>query len=339
MSAQTTGIDFKAVLVEAAEADNRQPVCGVKRVQFTDLPQADVTIKVDFSSLNYKDAMAAKGHRGVVKQLPHVPGIDAAGVVVKCESGVYQAGQQVIVTGYDLGQGSWGGWAEYIRVPSEWVVPLPESLTLREAMILGTAGFTAAQCVWALSRNEVSPADGEIVVTGASGGVGSLSVQILAKLGFDVVAVTGKDSEHETLLGLGAQRVVERESVMPPNDRPMQSAKWAGAIDTVGGATLASLLASTKYGGCVACCGLVAGADLNTTLYPFLLRGVTLSGVASADCPYKHRTKIWSLLAGEWKPPFLGDNVTNSSLEQLPNHVDKILAGKVAGRVVVDMSV
>lgn len=298
----------------------------------------DVTIEVAYSSLNYKDALAYQAHRGVVKQLPHIPGIDASGTVVDSNSSEFQVGDQVVVTGNDLGQGSWGGWSELIRVPSEWIVALPENLTLRQAMIYGTAGFTAAQSVMALQRNEVEPASGEIVVTGASGGVGSMAVRILAHLGYDVVAVTGKPEQHDFLLACGAKRILNRSALADDSNRPLLSATWGGAIDTVGGPLLQSLLRSVKYGGCVTACGLVAGADLSLTVYPFLLRGVTLCGIASADCPMDKRREIWRLLAGPWNPANVESMVTEIGLEQLPEQVARILAGQIAGRVVVNPS-
>lgn len=294
-----------------------------------------VTIEVAYSSLNYKDAMAYQAHRGVVKQLPHIPGIDAAGTVVDSHNPDYRVGDQVVVTGNDLGQGTWGGWSELISVPAEWIVALPENLTLRQAMIYGTAGFTAAQSVLALQRNDVAPAAGEIVVTGASGGVGSLAVRILAHLGYDVVAVTGKSEQHASLLACGAKRVLDRSALTDDSKRPLLSASWAGAIDTVGGPMLQSLLRSTKYGGCVTACGLVAGAELSMTVYPFLLRGVTLCGIASADCPLAKRKEIWQLLAGPWKPANLESMVSEVGLEQLPEQVERILAGQNVGRVLV----
>lgn len=298
-------------------------------------PTAEVTIEVAYSSLNYKDALAYQAHRGVVKRLPHIPGIDAAGTVVDSQSPNFHVGDQVIVTGHDLGQGSWGGWSELACVPVEWIVALPKDLTLRQAMIYGTAGFTAAQSVMALQRNGVRPGSGEVVVTGASGGVGSLAVRILAHLDYDVVAVTGKPELHSALLAYGAKRVLDRSTVVDETKRPLLSAKWAGAVDTVGGDLLQSLLRSTQYGGCVTACGLVAGADLSLTVYPFLLRGVTLCGIASADCPMAKRIEIWRLLAGPWKPSNLESMVTEVGLEQLPERVARILAGQNVGRVVV----
>ncbi|MEO8269137.1 MAG: YhdH/YhfP family quinone oxidoreductase [Aureliella sp.] len=342
-----TPANFRAILVDQNDS-SESPAPQSKSNEFTThssvvtlssdrLPEGDVTVQVAYSSLNYKDALAYQGHRGVVKSLPHIPGIDAAGSVINSSSEQHQVGDQVLVTGYDLGQGHWGGWSELIRVPAAWIVPLPKSLTPREAMIYGTAGFTAAQSVMALQRNEVSPDLGEVVVTGATGGVGSLAVRLLSHLGYEVVAVTGKAEQHAALLACGAKRVVGRAEIVDKSTRPLLSATWAGAIDTVGGPILQSLLRSTGYGGCVTACGLVAGADLSMTVYPFLLRGVSLCGIASADCPMAKRRQIWELLAGNWKPNNLDRLVVEVSLEQLPDQVERILAGQIVGRVVVKL--
>ncbi|RMF40582.1 MAG: acryloyl-CoA reductase [Planctomycetota bacterium] len=321
-------------LVVTSEGDRTR--MQLQEIPSEQLPPGDVVIRVAYSSINYKDALATQGHPGIVKRLPHVPGIDAAGIVERSQDARYRPGDQVIVTGYDLGQGRWGAWAELISVPADWIVPLPSGLDLREAMILGTAGFTAAQCVLALQRNEVTPGDGRLVVTGATGGVGSLSVRILAQLGYEVAAVTGKAHLADRLRSAGAVEILDREAVADASDRPMLSARWAGGVDCVGGRPLMTLLRSTKYGGAVAACGLVAGAELHMTVYPFLLRGVSLCGVASADCPYARRVKIWQLLAGEWKPRDLADFwVTEIGLEQVPTYVDRMLQGKADGRIIV----
>lgn len=327
--------NFRCLL---AEENGESPSLTVRTLPVGRLPAGSVRIRVAYSSVNYKDALAARGHRGVVKQLPHVPGIDAAGVVEHSASAHFRVGDEVLVTGYDLGQGHWGGWSELIQVPDEWIVPLPSGLSAKEAMTLGTAGFTAAQSVMALQQNEVQPSDGEIVVTGATGGVGSIAIAILARLGFSVVAVTGKLTQHDWLLELGATRVVGRENVHDGSSRPMLSAQWAGAIDTVGGEILTSLLRSTRYGGCVTTCGLVAGAELHMTLYPFLLRGVSLCGIASADCPAEKRKRVWELLSDPWKPESLPALTEQIGLEDLPTAVEKILAGQMVGRTIVQVS-
>lgn len=340
---QTDDNEFTCLLVEPASADTVKS--GVQKVPLARLRErpmvkdaADVVwIRVEYSSLNYKDALAATGHRGVVKHLPHVPGIDCAGTVLECSSDAFAVGQPVLVTGYDLGQGHWGGWSEIVCVPTSWVVALPSSLSTREAMVLGTAGFTAAQSVMAIVRNGVSADDGEIVVTGATGGVGSLSVRLLSLLGYSVTAVTGKADQEAGLRALGAKQVVSREEILSDSKRPLLSASWAGAIDTVGGDMLNSLLRSTRYGGVVTACGLVAGAELEMTVYPFLLRGISLCGIASADCPREKRLEIWEKLAGDWRLEDLQheDFCREIALDQLPGEVERILAGAVVGRRLV----
>lgn len=302
-------------------------------------PKGDVTIKIAYSSLNYKDALACQGHRGIVRSLPHVPGIDLAGRVVHSQSPDFAPGDEVLVTGYDLGQGQWGGWAEYASVPASWIVRLPDSMSLFESMFIGTAGFTAAQCLAALQRNNVQPSSGPVVVTGATGAVGSLAVRLLAQSGFEVVAVTGKPQYSDSLQEIGASRVITREELMQGDaKRPMLSAMWAGAIDTAGGPILAQLVKTTQYGGCVAACGLVAGTDLDLTVYPFLLRGVSLCGAASADCPHPQRLELWRKLAQEWKPRNMGTLVSEVGLEELLDCIPKMAAGQIAGRIVVDVT-
>ncbi|MEZ6134699.1 MAG: YhdH/YhfP family quinone oxidoreductase [Pirellulaceae bacterium] len=337
---------FRCLLVEAkAGADGprvptpewQSTTAQVQTLAVDQLPPGEVTIQVAFSSLNYKDALAVQGHRGVIKRLPHIPGIDAAGTIVASDCSRFTVGDAVLVTGYDLGQGHWGGWSELIRVPADWVVPLPPALTARQAMALGTAGFTAAQCVLAIRGAGVEPDAGEIVVTGATGGVGSWAVRLLAHLGYQVVAVTGKTEQYAWLQGLGAKRVLNRDQVLGDPQRPMLSAQWAAAVDTVGGNLLNSLLRSVQYGGCVTACGLVAGAELNMTLYPFLLRGVSLCGIASADCPDVRRRDIWDLLANDWQLPDIDDFVTQVRLDELPERVAGILAGQNIGRVVIQL--
>ena len=254
----------------------------ITRRPIEELPAGDVVVRVAYSSLNYKDALAATGHPGVNKFFPHVPGVDAAGIVVASDGPEFHAGDRVIVTGFDMGANRWGGYAEYIRVPREWIVPLPAGLTLRESMMLGTAGFTAGLCVDALQKHEVLPDRGEVVVTGASGGVGSMAVSILAALNYQVVAVTGKTTAHEYLRSLGAARILAREQLDDPGDRPLLSGRWAGGVDTVGGSILSTILRSTRHSGCVAACGLAASNALPITVFPFILRAVTLSGIDAA---------------------------------------------------------
>jgi putative YhdH/YhfP family quinone oxidoreductase len=312
------------------------PSSSVTWISRDELPAGDVLIRVSASSLNYKDALAARGHAGIVKRLPHVPGVDAAGIVEQAPDGSpFRAGDPVIVTGYELGAGQWGGWSGYVRVPVSWVVPLPDGLTLDESMIYGTAGFTAAQAVAALQLRGIAPELGEILVTGATGGVGSLAVALLAQLGYQVTASTGKADAEEYLLGLGASRVVGREKIVDSSDRPLLAGRWAGAVDTLGGEVLATIVRSLKHRGAVAACGLVAGTALSLTVYPFLLRGVDLAGIDSAQCPMAERLEVWGRLAGAWRIASLSSMATYVTLSDLDRCVQQVLDGKARGRTVV----
>jgi acrylyl-CoA reductase (NADPH) len=302
------------------------------------LPAGDVLVGVHYSSLNYKDAMAATANPAIAKSLPHVPGIDAAGVVVQSADGRFEPGTSVIVTGHELGVERWGGWSEYVQIPGDWVVPLPQGLSLEESMVLGTAGFTAAQCVQALERQKVKPGDGPIVVTGASGGVGSLSIMMLSQLGYHVIAVTGKLEQTEWLKSLGAKDVIDRISLSEPGPRPLLGAKYAGAVDTVGGKILSYLCKVIHHRGAIACCGLTAGPELELTVYPFILRGLTLCGVDSAWCPEPERAAIWNRLADEWKLRQFSDVKRIISLSEISKEVAAMLEGKSLGRVVIEMA-
>ena len=303
-----------------------------------DLPKGDVLIQVAYSSLNYKDALAATGHPGVARSLPHVPGIDVVGTVSWSASSDWQVGDNVLVTGYGLGSNQWGGWSGLVRVPSEWVVRLPEGLSALESMTLGTAGFTAAQCIQSLQHHGITPELGKVVVTGASGGVGSLAVTILAQLGYEVVAVSGKSSAHDLLMRLGSVEILDRDAVIKRADKPLLPVNWSGAIDTVGGITLTTLLRQTAHRGCVAACGLVSGSELSMTVYPFLLRGVTLDGIDSAACPMPSRIAIWEKLAGAWKPENLELLRTMVQFDELNAYVQRMLNGQVTGRIVVTVA-
>jgi acrylyl-CoA reductase (NADPH) len=319
-----------------------KPATGQVRGELTqrrlsELPAGEALIRVAYSSLNYKDALAATGHPGVNKVFPHIPGVDAAGRIVSGGTGRFAPGEPVLVTGFDMGANRWGGWAEYVQVPQEWVVPLPAGLTLRESMILGTAGFTAGLCVDALQQHAVQPASGEVVVTGASGGVGTFAVALLAKLGYHVVAVTGKAAAHEYLMRLGAQQILGREELDDRTAKPLLSGRWAGAIDTVGSHMLGTILRATRHGGCVAACGLAAGPDLPVTVFPFILRGITLAGIDAAWGPIPLRHQIWSRLAGPWKLDCLSTIAQFVKLDELPAYIDPILAGQITGRIVVDV--
>lgn len=326
---------FKALVVEKGADGGFVRV--IRERNLDDLPAGDLVVRVRYSSLNYKDALSATGHPGVTTRFPHTPGIDAAGEVVSCESGLFLPGEQVIVTGHDLGMETDGGWGEYIRVPAEWAVRLPDPLTLSEAMALGTAGFTAALSVLKLERAGVTPQQGDVLVTGATGGVGSNAVSILAQAGYRVVASTGKESDEPFLLSLGAAAVLRREQVTAGVERALLKERWAGAVDVVGGETLAAVLKSTRYGGVVTCCGLVGSAEFPMNVYPFILRAVSLIGIDSAQCPAETRRQVWERLAREWKPPHLEQMTTEVALQGLEEKLQAILQGRIRGRVVVKL--
>ena len=304
--------------------------------ELSELGTEGVLVRVQWSSLNYKDALSATGNKGVTRNFPHTPGIDAVGIVEEAGNGPFSAGDAVICTGYDLGMNTDGGYAEYIRVPAEWLVPLPEGLSARDAMVLGTAGLTAALCVESLLDTGVNPDQGPVLVTGATGGVGSVSVAILAKLGFQVVAVSGKADATGWLKSLGASDIISRDEFLANAGKPMLKEQWAGAIDCVGGDALTTALKSVKYGGSVACCGLAGSTDLNMTVFPFILRGVNLLGVDSVELPVEIKQQMWQLLADEWIPTVMETlEAAEVGLEEVNDWVARLLKGGVRGRVVV----
>lgn len=326
--------EFTCFLVEGkpGETTTRLTTC-----RLDDLPAGDVVIRVRYSSLNYKDALASRAQPGIVRKLPHVPGIDAAGEVYSSSDSRFQVGKPVVVTGYELGAPEWGGWSQYIRVPADWVVPLPENLSLEETMILGTAGFTAAQCVNAIVVNGVWPSAGEVVVTGATGGVGCLAVILLARLGYTVVAVTGKRELEGKLREWGASRVIGRDEVLDESDKPLLSSRWGAGVDTVGGQTLTTIIRQTKHYGVVSACGLVGGDKLPLTVHPFILRGVMLAGIGSSALPYDRRIEIWRKLSHEWRIENLQRVATTIGLEQLPEYIGTMFRGGIVGRTVVKL--
>jgi acrylyl-CoA reductase (NADPH) len=328
--------NFKAMVV--SETTDQKFVREVKLRDLSELPAGELIIEVKYSSLNYKDALSASGNKGVTRKYPHTPGIDAAGVVVDCSNRSFSVGDHVVVTGFDLGMNTSGGFGQYVSVPSSWAVKLPSGLSLKEAMSYGTAGFTAALCVTRLMAFGLTTDSGEVLVTGATGGVGSIAVGLLSKLGFNVVAATGKTSEKDFLTALGAKSVITREEANDTSGRPLQKGRWAGVVDTVGGNILTTAIKTAKYGGLVAACGNTMSADLSITVYPFILRGVSVLGVDSVEVPMNTRVRTWQKLAQDWKLDFSNGLITESSLAELSPKIDQILQGGIRGRVVVDLS-
>ncbi len=326
---------FKALLVEQPEKKVFTRSIVTRNV--AELPEGELLVKVHYSSLNFKDALSSVGNPGVTRNFPHTPGIDAAGEVVSCSDGTFQPGEQVIVTSYDLGMETDGGFGQMIRVPSNWALKLPAGLSLKESMMLGTAGLTAALSVQELVDNGVTPDAGPILVTGATGGVGSLAVAILAKAGYQVTAVTGKLEESDYLQGLGADRVIARETLLTGNERPMLKTTWAGVVDCVGGEMLAAAIKSTRNWGVVTCCGLVGSPDLPINVFPFILRGVRLIGIDSAECPAAPRVKVWQKLATDWKLNRLEAMVEEVTLAGLEEKIQAMLKGGLRRRALVNL--
>jgi acrylyl-CoA reductase (NADPH) len=327
---------FRAMVV--SETQEKNFVREIKERVLSELPGGELIIEVKYSSLNYKDALSASGNKGVTRKYPHTPGIDAAGIVAHSTTKSVAPGEQVIVTGFDLGMNTPGGFGQYISIPAAWATKLPADLSLRDSMAYGTAGLTAALCVLRLVAGGLNKEQGEVLVTGATGGVGSVAVGILAKLGFDVTAATGKSGEEEFLRRLGAKTVIGRDEMNDTSGRPLQKPRWSGVVDTVGGNILASALKAVKYGGLVAACGNVMSADLNTTVFPFILRGASLLGVDSAEVPMRARNMAWQKLAGDWRIDLGGDLITDCSLMELEPKIAQILKGGIRGRVVVDLN-
>ncbi len=327
---------FRALVV--TEVEPKKFVRKIETRRVADLPPGDLLIRVHYSSLNYKDALSASGNRSVTRNYPHTPGIDAAGVVAASESGEFAVGDAVVVVGYDLGMNTPGGFGEYVRVPVDWAVKLPATLTAREAMTYGTAGFTAAMCVDKIVAHGVKPEHGDVLVTGATGGVGSFALGLLAQLGYPVVAATGKGEEARAhLRELGAKSLMSRAEATDNSGKPLLKSRWAAVVDSVGGDMLASALKATQRNAAVAICGLVASTDLHTSVLPFILRGVTLYGVDSVPIPIQERRRIWQLVAGEWKLDVLDKLAREVSLEDLDPQIERILEGGQTGRVLVTL--
>lgn len=302
----------------------------------SDLPAGEVLVQVAYSSVNYKDGLASIPDGKVVRNYPFVPGIDISGTVVESSDSRFKAGDEIIATSYDIGVSHYGGYSEYARLKADWLVPLPQGLTLKEAMALGTAGFTAALSAHQLQKNGLTPTNGPVLITGATGGVGSIAISILKKLGYTIAASTGKTEEHDYLKSLGVSDILGREETSAESTRPMEKERWAGSVDSVGGSTLAYLLRSTKYGGSVAACGNTGGVNVTTTVFPFILRSVNLLGIDSVNCPMELRRHLWQQLASDYKPDALLDSIgKETSLEELPHVLATILKGGIRGRTIV----
>lgn len=326
---------FKALWVESTANDQFQQ--SIVERQLSQLPDNDLLVDVHYSSLNFKDALSAFGKPGVTKDYPHQPGIDAAGIVIRDRSGRFSEGDQVIVSGYDLGMNTPGGLGQRISVPAEWVVPLPSGLTLKESMTIGTAGFTAALCVDKILRMGAKPEDGTVLVSGATGGVGSFSVALLNHLGFRVAALTGKLEHGERLSKLGAHQVIDRGALAEAVGRPIGRPYWAHAIDCVGGEILNNIIKSLHYGGSVAACGMTAGNSFNASVFPFILRGVNLLGVDCVELPLETKEANWKKLATSLKLPGLADMAETIPLSRSAEYLARILNGHAVGRYVVNL--
>jgi len=326
---------FKALVLEN---NGSALAASVKDLDEVNLPPGNVTVAVEYSGLNYKDGLVATGAGGLVKRYPHVPGIDFAGSVLASRDPAYKSGDKVVLTGWRVGEVQWGGLAQKASVNGDWLVPLPAGLTTRQAMAIGTAGLTAMLAVMALEFNGLTPDSGEVLVTGAAGGVGSVATAILAHLGVQIVASTGRPETHEYLKGLGATAVLDRSPFFEPAKRPLETERWAGCIDSVGGNTLARVLAQTKYAGSVAAVGLAGGSKLEHTVIPFLLRGVNLLGIDSVLCPMAKRMAAWNRLRTDLPVDKLDALTIVTRLEEVPRLAAEILAGKVRGRIVVDVN-
>jgi len=326
---------FKALMLE--EKDGKV-ASSIQQVDEARLPEGDVTVAVTHSTLNYKDGLILEGQGRLVRQYPHIPGVDFAGTVSESADPNFKPGDAVILTGWRVGEARWGGYAEKARVKGTWLVPMPKGLDARKAMAIGTAGFTAMLAVMALEEHGVDPKKGPVLVTGAAGGLGSVATAILAKLGYPVVCSTGRAETHDYLKSLGASEIIPRASIEQPSGRPLESERWAGVIDAVGGSTLATVLPQMMYHGAIASCGLAGGAKFEATVVPFLLRGASILGIDSVMCPIARRKAAWARLVTDLPMAKLEATIQPAKLEDLPKLAPQILAGKVKGRVVVEIA-
>ena len=329
---------FNALVVEKNETDGKTHA-SVRRISENDLPAGDVLVSVEYSTVNYKDGLCVGPGGGLVRKYPHVPGIDFAGTVEQSDDDRYKTGDRVVLTGWRVGEAHWGGYAQKARVKADWLVPLPKGIDARQAMAVGTAGFTAMLAIMALQAHGLQKGDGPVLVTGAAGGVGSVATAILADIGFEVAAVTGRPEAEEYLRGLGASRIVPRAEINETVKRPLESESWAGCVDAVGGTMLARVLGQMKYGSSVAAVGLAGGASLPATVIPFLLRGVNLLGIDSVMQPYDRRVEAWRRISRDLPLHKLEDMIRPAVLGDLPQLGADILKGQVKGRIVVDPNV
>ena len=324
---------MKALVVE--KVADREFKADIQEISMPKCEKDEVIIKVSYSSLNYKDALSSVGNPGVTRKFPHVTGIDVAGVIYESSSTIFKAGERVLVTGYDMGMNTHGGHAEFVKVPASWVARMPDAISDKEIMTFGTAGLTAALSVNELLQNGVKPEDGEVLVTGATGGVGSIAVSILSKIGFSVVAISGKEEKIDYLKRIGASEVILRDTFNEESKKPMMGEKYAGVVDTVGGEVLANALKYVKYDGVATCCGLTSSHELNTNVFPFILRGVRLIGIDSVECKLEKKQAAWQKIASKWKIDTL-DSITNEiTLEEVKDAYELLLEGKAVGRYVV----
>ena len=324
---------MKAFVVE--KIADKEFTSGIQDICIPKCEEKEVVIKVSYSSLNYKDALSSIGNPGVTRTFPHVTGIDVAGTVFESTSPVFKIGERVLVTGYDMGMNTNGGHAQYVKVPSAWVARIPDSISDKEIMTFGTAGLTAALSVNELIENGIKPESGDILVTGATGGVGSIAIAILSKLGYNIIAISGKKDRIEFLKNIGAKEVILREEFEENTNKPLLSEKYAGVIDTVGGQILANALKEVKYDGVVTCCGLTSSSQLNTNVFPFILRGVRLIGIDSVECKLEKKQAAWEKLASRWKINTLNTIINEITLDEIKTAYEHLLSGKAVGRYVV----
>lgn len=325
---------FKALVLTE---EDKKVSAAIEELDESALPDGDVTVDIDFSTLNYKDGMVLKGIGRLVRTYPHVPGIDFAGTVASSDHAGFSSGDPVVLTGWRVGEVHWGGYAEKARVKGDWLVRRPDAIDAKRAMAIGTAGFTAMMAVMALEDHGLTPGDGPVLVTGAAGGVGSVAVAVLANLGYEVAASTGRAETHDYLRDLGAAQIVDRADLETPPERPLDKETWAGCVDSVGGTTLARVLTQIRYSGSVAAVGLAGGNALDTTVIPFLLRGVNLLGIDSVMCPPDRRQAAWNRLATDLPMDKLDSMISEAGLSDLPSLADQILKGQVRGRMVIDV--